>query len=101
MLYLETPAGVGFSKGGSSSSDQNVTRDTLEVITYFMTRFPKFITNPLYLAGNGYAGVTVPYLALAILDHNENPVYHSKLNLKGILLGNPCTTFDECYSSGS
>lgn len=100
-MYLETPAGVGFSEGNTTSSDENVTKDTLETLTYFLTRFPTYVKNDMYLAGTGYAGITVPYLALAILDHNESPVFHSKLNLKGVLLGNPCTSFDECYASGA
>lgn len=67
LLYLESPAGVGFSKGNPSSSDHNVTTDNLNALTYFFTRFPTYLKNDLYIAGTGYAGIYGPYLALRIL----------------------------------
>ena len=45
VLYIETPAGVGFSTGNTSSSDRNVTKDNLDVITAFLVRFPRYVTN--------------------------------------------------------
>jgi len=34
---------------------------------------------------------------------NQDPfaIYYDKLNIKGVLLGNPCMKKDECYASGS
>ncbi|TYH38156.1 hypothetical protein ES332_D12G091000v1 [Gossypium tomentosum] len=49
---------------------------------------PKFISNPLYIAGDSYSGMIVPIITQAISDDIEaKPV----LNLKGYLLGNPFT----------
>ena len=43
------------------------------------------------------------YLAKRIIYHNEDPfeIISGKINLKGLLLGNPCVAPDECYASGS
>ncbi len=54
----------------------------------------------MYLSGFGYAGITVPKLALNIIDHNRDPdtAEWLKLNLNGVLLFNPCTYAEECDS---
>lgn len=56
----------------------------------------------MYLAGHGYAGVYITYLAKQIIDENNDPfmIYNDNFNLKGIIAGNPCTRPDECYASG-
>ena len=54
------------------------------------------------MAGHGYAGVYITYLAKQIIDENNDPfvIYNDNFNLKGIIAGNPCTRPDECYASG-
>ena len=82
-------------------TDQIFAVDALASIRMFLARFPKFKKNELYLTGHGYAGVYVTYLSRQIINENKDPVvYRDKLNLKGILLGNPCALKDECYASG-
>lgn len=43
------------------------------------------------------------HLARAIIDRNNDPavIFVTKLNIKGLLLGNPCVYPDECFASGS
>jgi len=55
----------------------------------------------LYLAGEGYAGIYVTYLADKITQHNRDPVIlpDQRILLKGLFLGNPCTNNRECHSS--
>ncbi|TYH38157.1 hypothetical protein ES332_D12G091000v1 [Gossypium tomentosum] len=56
--------------------------------TKWLQSHPKFISNPLYIAGDSYSGMIVPIITQAISDDIEaKPV----LNLKGYLLGNPFT----------
>ena len=78
-----------------------MTNDNFIAIQMFMARFPTLRKNDLYLAGSGYAGITAPYLAMKIFNENESPFWHTKTNLKGLILGNPCTAADECYATGS
>jgi len=68
----------------------------------FLARFPSYKKNLVYLSGHGYAGVYVTYLSREIIHSNKDTaIFIDKINLKGILLGNPCTLKDECYASGS
>jgi carboxypeptidase C (cathepsin A) len=98
LLYFETPAGVGFSRGPVNSSDELVTKDNINALREFYARFPQLRKNDLYLAGEGYAGIYVPLLALKIHQDNQNDMFPIKIKLKGsfinnsgILVGNPCT----------
>lgn len=66
----------------------------------FYEKFPELKDQRMYLAGYGYAGITVPKLALNIFNHNRNPDTPAwlKMNISGILLFNPCTLAEECDS---
>ena len=70
MLYIESPGGVGYSYCESSrmcaSSDATSSLDNLEALLSFFEKFPGFLGNDLYLSGESYAGVYVPYLAYRI-----------------------------------
>ncbi|KAM3388945.1 hypothetical protein ACQJBY_011213 [Aegilops geniculata] len=51
---------------------------------------PKFLSSPLYIGGDSYAGKIVPFIAQKISEGNEvgrRPL----LNLKGYIVGNPAT----------
>jgi carboxypeptidase D len=75
----------------------------LAALSIFLDRHNTLKKNDVYLAGAGYGAVFVSYLARAIIDRNKDPalIFWTKINLKGILLGNPCVNPDECYASGS
>ena len=74
MLYIESPAGVGYSYCDNtrlcSSSDASSSLDNLDALLAFFEKFPKFLTNDLYLSGESYAGIYVPYLALRVTQYN-------------------------------
>lgn len=55
-----------------------------------MIDHPEFLSNPFYVAGGSYSGITVPTVAHLISDGNEvgNKPF---INLKGYVLGNPVT----------
>ena len=64
------------------------------------TKYPEYKGNELYISGESYAGVYVPYLAYQIDLNNRKAEYapsFESINLKGYLVGNGCTdwTFDE------
>ena len=99
VLYVESPAGVGFSSSKVESDytvgDDRTAEDLIQFLTFFLAKYPKFMQVPFYLAGESYGGHYVPNLALLI----------TKVNLivkfKGFLLGNPWTypMFDNNGSS--
>jgi carboxypeptidase C (cathepsin A) len=69
----------------------------------FLDRHSRLKKNDLYIAASGYGAVFATHLSRAIINRNkdESLIFWSKINLKGILLGNPCVNPDECFASGS
>ena len=92
VVYLEQPVGVGFSYS-DSSMDYSNTNDALSAMDLngavrdFLKRFPKYLNNDVFLAGENYAGIVIPLAAMNILEGNTKgqlPIVH----LKGIMVGN-------------
>ncbi|CAA0812852.1 Serine carboxypeptidase-like 45 [Striga hermonthica] len=99
MLYLESPAGVGFSYSTNESfynylNDEITARDNLKFLEKWIERFPEFMNRELYITGESYAGHYVPQLASLIIQTKAN-----KFNLKGIAIGNPLLNFSRDYNS--
>nr|XP_043616601.1 serine carboxypeptidase-like 25 [Erigeron canadensis] len=95
ILFLETPAGVGFSYSNRSSDlldtgDRRTAEDSLQFVIRWMERFPRYKHREVYIAGESYAGHYVPQLARQIIRHNSISRSHS-INLKGIMVGNAVT----------
>ncbi len=75
MLYIESPAGVGFSFCDDMSicnfNDETSSLDNLDALLSFFQKFPEYRVHDLYISGESYAGVYVPYLALRIDQYNN------------------------------
>nr|GLL23215.1 serine carboxypeptidase-like 27 [Ipomoea trifida] len=87
LLFLDSPAGVGFSYSNTSSDlitgDQRTVKDA-----YIFLKRPQYNQRPFYIAGESYAGHYIPQLSRIIVRRNKgikNPI----INFKGFLLGNP------------
>lgn len=101
MVYIESPAGVGFSycddiKKCKNFNDENSSWDNLDALFSFFEKFPEYRSNDLYITGESYAGVYVPYLAYRIHNYNQEAMKTSSpnkliFNLKGIIVGNGVT----------
>jgi carboxypeptidase C (cathepsin A) len=97
MIYLESPAGVGFSYIDSKRDedlaiDDHISgKENLEALLDFFRKYINFKNNDFYVAGESYAGIYVPYLASNIIDHNKNLPTSQKINFKGIIVGNGVT----------
>jgi len=93
MLFLEAPAGVGFSYSNTQSdyntNDNKTAHDNYLFLLGFFAAYPELSTNPFYVSGESYAGVYVPMLVEQIMIHNE--AKDSNINLVGFLVGNGCT----------
>ena len=62
MLYLESPAGVGFSYCDKSalpctSNDTSTAEDAYDALVAFYQRFPTFAKRPFFITGESYAGI--------------------------------------------
>lgn len=87
VIFLEAPAGVGFSyatDGNVTSSDDQTSAENYAALKMFYSIFPAYRNSELYVGGESYAGVYVPSLVKRILDGNNTyPV-----NIKGMYIGN-------------
>jgi carboxypeptidase C (cathepsin A) len=93
MVYLESPAGVGYNhfSGRFHYDDENVSYENLKAVQEFFAAFPERRNNDLYLTGESYGGIYIPYLALRIDEYNQNAT--DLINLKGFAIGNGVTNW--------
>ena len=77
VLYIESPGGVGFSTCADATDctfdDDTSAADNLVALLYFFEKlFTEFQANKLYISGESYAGIYVPYVA------NQIDIYNAK-----------------------
>lgn len=101
VLYIESPAGVGFSYCGTDADctfdDDTSAEDNLAVVLAWYDKFPEFKQHDLYISGESYAGIYVPYLTWQIDQYNVANADNEdvfKPNLQGFAVGNGCTNWD-------
>ncbi|CAG9313335.1 unnamed protein product [Blepharisma stoltei] len=97
VIYIDSPAGVGFSVLGAAANNQTndliTAHDTLQALLQFFVEFPEYRKNDFYVSGESYAGIYVPTLVYNILMHNTYTPYQS-INLVGMMVGNGCTDWN-------
>ncbi|KAG6580935.1 Serine carboxypeptidase-like 45, partial [Cucurbita argyrosperma subsp. sororia] len=98
MLYLESPAGVGFSYSANKSfysriDDEITARDNLLFLQHWFDKFPEYKNRDFYITGESYGGHYVPQLAQLILSSKVN------IRLKGIAIGNPLLDFGNDFNA--
>ncbi|KAL6607797.1 hypothetical protein ACP70R_040860 [Stipagrostis hirtigluma subsp. patula] len=96
LLFLESPAGVGFSYTNTSSdltnlNDEFVAKDAYNFLLNWLDRFPEYKDREFYIAGESYAGHYVPQLADLVYERNKDKMGNTHINLKGFIVGNPIT----------
>ncbi|KAK9919235.1 hypothetical protein M0R45_027844 [Rubus argutus] len=94
ILYLDSPAGVGFSYSEDPSQyvtgDLQTASDTHAFLLSWFQQYPEFLSNPFYISGESYAGVYVPTLSFQVATGIQNGT-KPLLNLKGYMVGNGVT----------
>lgn len=95
LLFLESPAGVGFSYSNTSSDlytagDQRTAEDAYTFLVNWFERFPQYKHRDFYIAGESYAGHYVPQLSQLVYQRNKGN-QHPIINFKGFLVGNAVT----------
>lgn len=84
IIFMESPAGVGFSyavDGSVVADDDSTAKQNHLALKSFLRKFPQFKDRPLYLTGESYGGVYLPTLGVVVDRDLE-------MNLKGIAIGN-------------
>lgn len=104
IIYLESPAGVGFSTSNVTSDyttgDRRTADDSYAFLQGFLARFPQFQSNPFWVIGESYGGHYVPELVQRIAHGNQQLKSQRRragaaggihINLQGLMAGNPWT----------
>ncbi|KAJ5819553.1 hypothetical protein N7474_005144 [Penicillium riverlandense] len=90
MVYIDQPAGTGFSPGPATVQNE------IDVSNQFNDFWRRFIQTfgmqgyKVYITGESYAGQYIPYLAAGMLDQNDT----THFNLKGIQINDPSINED-------
>jgi serine carboxypeptidase-like clade 2 len=88
LLFLESPAGVGFSYSNTTSDyvtgDKKTAEDSYNFLVQFFQLYPQYANSRFYIAGESYAGHYVPQLAALVLEQNK--AASTKINLKGMMV---------------
>lgn len=88
VIFLESPAGVGFSYSNTSSDydgpgDKSTAIDAYTFLVNWLERFPQYKGRDFFITGESYAGHYVPQLADTVLFNNKI-TNQTVINLKGI-----------------
>ncbi|KAM6981412.1 lysosomal protective protein [Aplochiton taeniatus] len=90
VLYLEAPAGVGYSYSDDKkykTDDDEVADDNYLALQSFFAKFPNFTQNEFYIFGESYGGIYAPTLSLRVV------LGTAKINFKGFAVGNGLSSF--------
>ncbi|KAF4717538.1 hypothetical protein FOZ62_015075, partial [Perkinsus olseni] len=90
VMYIDQPAFVGFSEGTPPTNSSDAAKSTLVALEKFFSEHPKYNTE-VFLVGQSYAGHYIPALA------QEMYAQKSKINLKGVAIGNGLVVPEEQY----
>lgn len=91
VIFLESPAGVGFSYSMNSSDysdvgDQITAEDTYVFLLNWFNRFPEYKGRDFYIAGESYGGHYVPQIATIVTFINHLFDGDTPFNLRGIFV---------------
>uniref|UniRef100_A0A0W0FQP4 Carboxypeptidase n=1 Tax=Moniliophthora roreri TaxID=221103 RepID=A0A0W0FQP4_MONRR len=87
VLWVEQPVGTGFTQGVANiRNGDDLAEQLVGFFNEFLKIFPELKGKNLYLTGESYAGVYIPYIANWIYEHPDKlPDWH----LKGTWMGDP------------
>jgi len=86
LIYVDQPAGTGFSYGQKDATEVGVARDMVDFLVQWFRLHPKFSQHDLYVTGESYAGHYVPAVASGLFRNGT-----LQKQLKGLAIGNGLT----------
>ncbi|XP_010061646.2 serine carboxypeptidase-like 2 isoform X1 [Eucalyptus grandis] len=100
IIFVDSPVGTGFSYAENPLAYETGDFRQVQHLHQFLRRWlishPEFISNPVYIGGDSYSGLTLPILVQEIMDGNDEGKSPA-INIQGYVLGNPLTdpAFDQ------
>ncbi|CAN1257771.1 Serine carboxypeptidase-like 46 [Linum perenne] len=101
IIYLDSPAGTGFSysanitSGRATLDDSIIAKQNLIFLRRWIEIHPEYKSRDFYICGQGDAtGRSIPFLADIILQQSPNDI-----NLKGVMMGSPLLDFNTDFGS--
>jgi len=93
MLWLDQPAGVGFSYGKlTDHNEEMVAEDAYYFLQAFFKSHPEYNENPIFIVGESYGGHYAPAIAHRVFKGNQEMKKGTDiLNLEGVAVGNGLT----------
>ncbi|XP_020702657.2 serine carboxypeptidase-like 2 isoform X1 [Dendrobium catenatum] len=98
IIFLDSPVGTGFSFSnhpqGYETGDKSWSKHAIIFLRKWLIDHQQFLSNPLYIAGDSYAGKVVPLVVHNLLNGNKKQndlEEHPKFNIQGYVIGNPST----------
>ena len=96
VIYIESPAGVGFSYSNTTSDyqtgDARTAQDTYNFLQGFLQIYPQFQNRNFWVTGESYGGHYIPEIVHLVLVYNNNlPSGAIKIPMAGLMAGNPWT----------
>ena len=96
VIFIEQPAGVGFSYPNGNANDTTTAADTVYALRAFLKKHPELQGREFYVMGESYGGHYVPNTAKQIQDTNAYLPSGSpdRINLIGFAVGNGYTDWE-------
>uniref|UniRef100_A0A0D9ZWH6 Carboxypeptidase n=1 Tax=Oryza glumipatula TaxID=40148 RepID=A0A0D9ZWH6_9ORYZ len=114
ILFLDSPAGVGFSYTNTTSDlynsgDKRTAHDSYKFLVKWFEKFPQYKYRDFYIAGESYAGISLLCFFYSAINNNLNAAGHyvpqlsqlvyrnnkgvkkPLINFKGFMVGNAVT----------
>eukprot|EP00397_Hematodinium_sp_SG-2012_P023478 GEMP01024394.1.p1 GENE.GEMP01024394.1~~GEMP01024394.1.p1 ORF type:complete len:471 (+),score=123.55 GEMP01024394.1:77-1489(+) len=96
LLYVDQPAGTGWSEGSFVTGEEGVGDDMFVFLQKFYEALPQYQKNPFYITGESYAGHYIPAIAHRVLKSNRKSDGF-RIPLQGMAIGNGLTNPEEQY----
>jgi len=94
VLYIEQPVGTGFTSGEPNiENESQLANEFYDFLEQFFAIFTELKFRKLFISGESYAGMYIPYIATRIIDASSAEKAALPLNLQGLLIN------DGVYSS--
>jgi carboxypeptidase C (cathepsin A) len=94
MLFVEQPIRTGYSTATRDArivhNEAQVSEDMYKFLTAFLTVFNDYQSSEIYISGESYAGMYIPYMAAYVVKKQakQKLLGAIHINLQGVAIGN-------------